>query len=63
MTNFTQELEDALRAFNVAEVYFEQAYLAYRLAKKHLDEAEARIVEARAKIDPLKQECWGEADE
>ena len=63
MTDPTRELEDALRAFNSAEVYFENAYLAYRLASKHLDEAEACIVAARENLDPLVQEPWETDDD
>jgi exonuclease VII small subunit len=58
MTSPTQELEDALRAFNVAEAYFEQAYLTYRLARKHLAEAEAAIDVARKKLDPLTETAY-----
>jgi exonuclease VII small subunit len=58
MTSPTQELEDALRAFNVAEAYFEQAYLTYRLARKHLAEAEAAIDVARKKLDPLAETAY-----
>ena len=63
MADPTRELEDSLRAFNAAEVYFENAYLTYRLASKHLDEAEANVVAAREKVDPLVQEPWGDKDD
>jgi len=62
MTSPMQELEDALRAFNVAEVYFEQAYLTYRLARKHLDEAEAAIDAARRKMVPVVEQPLGTED-
>ena len=47
MSAGVKELEDALKAFADAEVYFENAYLTYRLARRHLDEAESRIQRAR----------------
>jgi hypothetical protein len=62
MTDPTRQLEDALRAFNSAEVYFENAYLTYRLASRYLDEAEADVVAARDNIDPLVQEPLGTED-
>ena len=47
----TQELEDALRNYKLAEQYFENAYIAYRLAKKYLDEMEATVETLRQKVD------------
>ena len=52
------KLEDALKAFADAETYFENAYLTYRLARKHLAEAEAAIDVARKKIDPLTETAY-----
>jgi len=52
------ELEDALKAFTEAETYFESAYLTYRLARKHLAEAEAAIDVARKKLDPLTETAY-----
>ena len=45
-----KELEDALKHFEDAEAYFESVYLAYRLARRYLDEAEALIHQARQAI-------------
>lgn len=50
MSAGVKELEDALKAFEDAEAYFENAYLTYRLARRHLDEAESRIHSARQAI-------------
>ena len=47
----TQLLEDAIRRYETAEAYFEQAYLQYRLARKPLDEQEMLVNETRKKID------------
>ena len=63
MADPTRQLEDALRAFNSAEVYFENAYLTYRLASRYLDEAEADVVAARENVDPLVQEPWDDKDD
>ena len=51
MSAGVKELEDALKAFADAETYFENAYLTYRLARRHLDEAEALIASARRKVE------------
>ena len=53
-----KELEEALKAFKGAEAYFENAYLTYRLARKHLAEAEAAIDVARKKLDPLTETAY-----
>ena len=50
-----KELEDSLKAFTDAEAYFENAYLCYRLARRHLDEAESRIQRAREAIKDLEE--------
>tara|TARA_R100000781_G_scaffold29361_1_gene21491 strand:+ start:1619 stop:1810 length:192 start_codon:yes stop_codon:yes gene_type:complete len=51
MSAGVKELEDALKGFEDAEAYFETAYLTYRLARRHLDEAEALIASARRKVE------------
>tara|TARA_R110002012_G_scaffold294638_2_gene490868 strand:+ start:230 stop:421 length:192 start_codon:yes stop_codon:yes gene_type:complete len=51
MSAGVKELEDALKGFEEAEAYFETAYLTYRLARRHLDEAEALIHAARKKVE------------
>ena len=51
MSAGVKELEEAIKAFADAETYFENAYLTYRLARRHLDEAEALIHAARRKVD------------
>ena len=51
MSDAVKELEDAIKGFEAAEKYFENAYLSYRLARRHLDEAEALIASTRRKVD------------
>jgi len=51
MSAGVKELEEAIKGFEKAEAYFESAYLTYRLARRHLDEAEALIASARRKVD------------
>ena len=58
MSDSVKELEDAIKGFEAAEKYFENAYLSYRLARKYLDEKEAAIAAARLKIDPTTGEPW-----
>ena len=51
MVKFVQQLEDALRNYQAAEIYFEHAYIAYRLARQHMDEQERLVNDTRNKID------------
>ena len=56
MLEAPKELEDSLKAFTDAEAYFENAYLCYRLARRHLDEAESRIQRAREAVSNLAKD-------
>jgi len=58
MIDPVKELEEAIKGFEEAEAYFENAYLTYRLARKYLDEKENAIAAARLKIDPTTGEPW-----
>ena len=51
MIDPVKELEEAIKGFEEAEAYFENAYLTYRLARKYLDEKENAIAAARRKVD------------
>jgi hypothetical protein len=63
MVKLLQQLEDALRNYNAAEQYFENAYISYRLAKKHLDEQEALVAEIRGKIEIESEQVRATIDE
>jgi exonuclease VII small subunit len=62
MAETTRQLEEAISGFEAAEKYFEAAYLTYRLASRHLDEAEAAIAVARKAMNPVTEE-YDEIDE
>ena len=60
MSKDSKQLEEALERFAEAEGYFETAYLTYRLARQHLDQAEAAIDVARKAMDPRAVDEPGE---